>query len=316
VQTVGRLEHPNIVPIHDVGQDEHGAYYFVMKYVEGLTLEQILDDLRRGDAATHRRFGVEQRVKLARSLMEAIAFAHSHGVIHRDLKPANVMVGPYGEVLVLDWGIAKIDGSIEPAVKARPEDETVGPRTRDGALIGTPRYMSPEQTRGAAVDHRSDIYSLSVILHELLTLRHYLDAIPDDAGLDAVLTGVREQAVPLASLVRHPHQDPIPMDLSWIVDQGVKKQPSERYVSVDAMLERLSARDAGEVHVQCPVTFSKRASSEVFHVIDRYIVPRMGWMFTAGATVLTLGTAMVIVMMVAAALGALFLIGLGVYALI
>ena len=107
VRTIGSLEHPNIIPIHDVGVQENGDYYFVMKYVAGETLESIIEKLAAGDRDTHARFGVERRVQIFTSLLEAVAFAHSKGILHRDIKPANVMVGAYGEVVLMDWGIAK-----------------------------------------------------------------------------------------------------------------------------------------------------------------------------------------------------------------
>jgi serine/threonine-protein kinase len=107
IRTVGRLEHPNIMPIHDVGVDEQGQYYFVMKYLDGETLENIIEKLRDGDPVYLRRYPFERRVELFVGILEAIAYAHGHHIIHRDIKPANIMVGPYGEVMVMDWGLAK-----------------------------------------------------------------------------------------------------------------------------------------------------------------------------------------------------------------
>jgi serine/threonine protein kinase len=262
VQTIGRLEHPNIVPIHDVGQDENGDYYFVMKYVEGETLESIIEKLRGGDAETHRRYGVEQRVGLVRGVMEALAFAHSRGVVHRDIKPANVMVGHYGEVLLLDWGIA---------LSTDPNDILGGPR--EGTLVGTPLYMSPEQAAKRAVDARSDVYSLTVMLHELLTLRHYLDGITE---LEALLQAVQTREPALATLTRHPAQSAIPMDLSWFVHQGLRKDPGARFQSMEEMIERLDRRAAGEVDVVCPVTLTKRMTTETVKATDRFVVPLLG----------------------------------------
>ena len=120
IRTVGQLEHPNIVPIHDVGVDEQGRYFFVMKYVEGETLEAIIEKLRAGDAAYHKRYTIERRMEIFLGVLHALEFAHSHGIVHRDIKPANVMVGRYGEVVLMDWGIAK------PMAAAR--DSRRGPR--------------------------------------------------------------------------------------------------------------------------------------------------------------------------------------------
>ena len=107
IRTVGQLDHPNIVPVHDVGIDQLGRYYFVMKHLQGDTLESIIDKLREGDRATHARFTFPVRVQLFLGVLNALAYAHRKGFIHRDLKPANIMVGPYGEVTVMDWGLAR-----------------------------------------------------------------------------------------------------------------------------------------------------------------------------------------------------------------
>lgn len=290
VRTIGRLEHPNVVPIHDVGQDEAGDYYFVMKYVEGVTLQEVIEQLASGDPSMHTRFGIERRVQLVRGLMEALSFAHAQGIVHRDLKPANVMVGEYGEALLLDWGIAKTVADLSPGGSGSVEALS---NTRDGVLIGTPHYMSPEQARKEAVDPRSDIYSLSVLLHELLTLRHYLEDLDD---LPAVLQGVIERPVPLASTVAHPHQEPVPMDLSWFIDKGVQKDPANRYPSVQEMLEGLRERSEGKIHVQCPVTFTKRAMREAERVMDRYLVPRMTLFLSAGAAGILAATVLMVLM--------------------
>ncbi len=294
VSTIGGLEHPNIVPIHDVGQDETGDFYFVMKHVEGLTLEQLIAGLQAGDADLHRRFGIEQRLNLGRSLMEAMAFAHSKGVIHRDLKPANIMVGPYGEVSVLDWGIAKAQTSPDDldldGVPATPGD--TGHQTRTGSIIGTPRYMSPEQAQGQPADHRSDVYSLSVLLHELLTLRHYLDGVFELGGMDTLLREVGQRPHPLASLVRHPHRQPVDMDISWFLAKGVHKDPEARYQSMTEMLEALARRDDGEILVRCPVTLAKRSTREFEKAMNRFMVPHMGWILTARPVTMVLVAAL------------------------
>jgi serine/threonine protein kinase len=106
IRTVGRLEHPNIVPIHDVGVDELGRYFFVMKYVEGETLESIIEKLRAGNPEYLARYSTEVRIEIFLGLLHALQYAHAQGVVHRDIKPANVMVGRFGEVVLMDWVIA------------------------------------------------------------------------------------------------------------------------------------------------------------------------------------------------------------------
>jgi serine/threonine protein kinase len=200
IQVVGQLEHPSIPPIHDVGLDENG-YFFVMKYVQGETLDAIIERLQARDPLYQRRFSYKARAELFLRILQTIQFAHEKGILHRDLKPENVMVGPYGEVMVMDWGLAKKVGSAADYALATPERED-GPgnskrlqETRVGSLLGTPLYMSPEQARGQhdTLDQRSDIYSLCVLLFELLTTRHPLHHCTD---LNQVIHNVTNEAPP------------------------------------------------------------------------------------------------------------------------
>ncbi len=276
IRTIGRLEHPNIVPIHDVGVDEAGDYYFVMKYVDGETLESIVKKLAAGDREYHRSYGYERRVQIFRGIMEAIAFAHSQGVVHRDIKPSNVMVGRFGEVLVMDWGIAKsmregTGGFDDAFLECGPgEDEGEDSRllrTQAGALIGTPVYMSPEQARGEPVDERSDVYSLGILLFELLTLHHPLEK---KDSLEGVLKAVREEEVPLAGWVRSPHQPPVPMDLVWYLRRCLYKDRARRYASVPEMLLRLDRRAEGIIPIECHLTLTKRITGEWTRFMERH----------------------------------------------
>ena len=189
-QITAQLEHPNVVPVHDLGLDPEGRVYFAMKYVRGQSLEQILTKRRKGDEETVAEFGLRRLLDVFLQVCHAIEYAHARGVVHRDLKPANIMVGDFGEVLVMDWGIAKLmaGGTVETtggeeaaavrrgatAPPTRTSDITslrVGEEayaTQAGTLIGTPAYMSPEQASARPVDQRSDIYSLGAILYEIL----------------------------------------------------------------------------------------------------------------------------------------------------
>jgi serine/threonine protein kinase len=142
---LARLEHPGIVPVHDFGQLPDGRLFYAMKRVRG-------DRLDRWMASGH---GLAERLGVFLRVCEAVAFAHARGVIHRDLKPENVMVGEFGEVLVLDWGIAKMRGA------------GAGLRRSSGGIAGTPEYMAPEQTRGEEVDHRADIFALGAMLESI-----------------------------------------------------------------------------------------------------------------------------------------------------
>lgn len=165
---LAHLEHPGIVPVHDAGTLPDGTTFYCMKYVQGQTLDQ------------HLPATLPERLRLLQRLAEPLAFAHSRGIIHRDLKPSNIMVGAFGEVLIMDWGLAKVlqDSLRKPDPSQASGDESLSkpPELRDelatshGKILGTPGYMSPEQAQGHAdsIDLRTDIYSLGAILKFML----------------------------------------------------------------------------------------------------------------------------------------------------
>jgi serine/threonine-protein kinase len=270
---VGRLDHPGIVPIHDVGRSESGDYYFVMKYVDGQTLAQVIDALRRGDPAAHARWSFEHRVQTFHRLLYAVCHAHDRGVVHRDIKPDNVMIGPHGQVQLLDWGVARVRDEPEPELGAdTDDDDTVSggsiTHTRAGALIGTPRYMSPEQARGEAVDERADTWALSMVLYEWLTLTHPFD---DADGTEALLERVSTGQVPHPrDLPPQPLQGAVPADLGWYVYDGLGPDLEARYPDVQAMLDRLDRRARGDIPVQCPMTLQKSVMHRGQRLLDRH----------------------------------------------
>src|SRR5215475_9494388 len=156
----GRLDHPAIVPVHDLGIDRDGVPFFVMKKLSGTTLARIIAN---PDPARH------SRQRLLRAFVElclAVEFVHTRGFLHRDLKPDNIVLGEFGEVYLLDWGVAKAIGADEPL-----PSETIGAplATRDGAVVGTAGYMAPEQVRAERdLDARADVYALGCVLFEIL----------------------------------------------------------------------------------------------------------------------------------------------------
>jgi serine/threonine-protein kinase len=278
IRTVGRLEHPNIVPIHDVGVDELGRYFFVMKYVEGETLESIIEKLKAKDASYEKTYSVEVRTELFLGVLHALEYAHAQGIVHRDIKPANIMVGRFGEVVLMDWGIAKPVASTRDAAAGADgtlhasgdEDRARRYATRVGSLIGTPAYMSPEQARGAndVVDARSDLYSAIVLFHELIGLKHYL---ADKESMEALIHGItgEEQAFfKLMGLGYLPGHFP-PAELIHVFIKGLSKDPTKRFQSATELIARLRALLEGKVPVQCHITFTKRTFREMGRLVDR-----------------------------------------------
>jgi serine/threonine protein kinase len=163
---IAQLEHPGIVPVHDVGTLPDGRVFYTMKLVQGRRLDQRRDELG----------GVPERLRTFQKICEAVSFAHAHQVLHRDLKPQNIMVGQFGEVLVMDWGLAKLLNAetppeSNPSRKIRLRQQPLSDAdTAHGAVLGTPGYMAPEQARGEvdAVGQRADVYSLGAVLTFLL----------------------------------------------------------------------------------------------------------------------------------------------------
>lgn len=283
IQTNGQLEHPNIAPVHDVGIDAEGRYFFVMKYVRGENLEEILEKLRKADAETHRLYTPHYRAQIALEILRAVQFAHEQGVIHRDLKPSNVIVGPHGEVMVMDWGIAKtLRTSSSTPPMALPEahpslfsgdilqkEERVF-ETSVGTLIGTPAYMSPEQALGLndRIDQRSDIYSLCAMLYEFFSLQHYMGHKTD---IKSMLMGILTEEPVRMDLVRHPHQDPPSRILAALLQKGLSKEPAQRYASVQELSHAIQHDYLeGQNAVACSYSLTRRTGNELLRYLDRH----------------------------------------------
>jgi len=218
----GQLEHPSIVPVYDIDKRPDGATFFTMRRVLGRTLHAILDDLRAGNPAARARYTQRELLTAFATICLTIDYAHSRGVIHRDLKPANVMLGDFGEVYVLDWGLARLadDGTPAPASL----DEPVERLSMTGELMGTPLYMAPEQMGDPAVGTAADVFSLGAMLFEILTLERLRDPRAIYAPPDARIS------------VRAPQRGIAP-ELETICVRATDHDPAARYPSARALQE-------------------------------------------------------------------------------
>jgi len=232
-QITGQLEHPNIVPVHEIGIDDESKIYFTMKLVRGENLESIIEKIAGGDAGYAQKYSLGVLLQLFMKVCDAIAYAHSKGVLHRDLKPENIMVGDFGEVLVMDWGLAKVMGreDMHAPADASAADQASALRTMEGQVMGTPSYMSPEQAQGkiSELDERSDIFSLGGILYKILTYH----APYKGKNAREALEKARKRLLQPPD-VRAP-KNLIPPELNAICMKAMAREKNERYASAEEL---------------------------------------------------------------------------------
>ena len=233
----GQLEHPSVVPVYDLGRDEQGALYFTMKRIRGVTLEEAIHPTSEATRHSQRRL-----LNAFVSVCLAVEFAHARGVLHRDLKPGNIMLGEFGEVNVLDWGIAKILGApVEgaEAPKSAPVVDVDRPnsgRTVAGSLVGTPGYMSPEQASGEVdtIDVRSDVYSLGAILFEIVAG----EQLHQGSSVTAILASTIRGPENCRPSSRRPDVAP---EIDAICEKALATDPKDRYASARELCDALES---------------------------------------------------------------------------
>ncbi len=234
------LQHPNTIPTYELGRSAEGHPYFTMKLVYGETMREILDVCTAAKSHYVQGHSLKKLINVLSQVGHALHYAHRHGVVHRDVKPENILIGGFDEVLLLDWGLAKVWGeNEEPKAEAyvphiRRPQEANATLTAQAPLDATPAYMSPEQlVNRNEVDHRSDVYSLGAVLYELLTLRRMVQGDTVNRVLDAVRSGrIQAPASRLGGV-------PVSKHLSEICMSCVAHDPGLRYQSMDHVIDHL-----------------------------------------------------------------------------
>jgi len=238
-RAIARLQHPAIVPIHDIGLLPDGRPYYTMKVVEGRTLKAVIREVHSG--RSEEGWTLRRLVEALHRAAEAVAFAHAHDVLHRDLKPDNIMLGRFGEVLVVDWGLAKVLRDAAPL--ADPGGVNTADVSQTGSVSGTPAYMAPEQVEHGALTPATDVYALGAMLYEILSGR------PPYVGPTAWLVLLQVKTgtpTPLRQAAEAAGAPPVPDELAAVVETAISRQPEDRYPHAGALARDLNAWLDGE----------------------------------------------------------------------
>lgn len=279
-QLTGQLEHPNIVPIYELGIDEQGEIFYTMKFVKGTTLDDVLRGIRNGRQKTIEKYPLGTLLTIFQKVCDAVAYAHSKSIVHRDLKPENIMIGSFGEVLVMDWGLAKnlttirketpeaTNQTVPNTPVAKSGDDLRGFETMHGLIVGTPPYISPEQARGELdrIDERSDIYVLGGILYAILALRPPVEGESVHEVVEKIVTsaiappssfnqpakksatktpGDSVDGTPANLVFAHLPNKRIPDGLSAVVMKALALDPADRYQHVEDLQCDVEAYQGG-----------------------------------------------------------------------
>lgn len=251
-KVTGRLEHPAIPPVHDMGIDGSGQHYFTMKLVRGKTLDEVIRGLRSHDHELHAKFSFSYRAQIIISICQAVQFANSNGVFHRDIKPENVMIGEHGEVQLMDWGIA-FDAKQKVNIVREPD------------FIGTVSYASPERfsSRETAWTPQSEVYSIAALMYEFFTLQLPFAGHTVVELMNTIIT--KEAVAPFQ--VRSAFQTPCPIEYSYVISKAMNKDPNLRTACAEVLARQIQLALQDEAPVVCPCTAVKYQ----LHIFDKTV---------------------------------------------
>ncbi len=240
-RVTAQIPHPATIPVYELSRDSDGNAYFTMKKLKGRDLSEILDKIAEGDKETIEKYTLDKLLSVLVTCSQCLAFAHKQGVVHRDMKPANIMVGDYGEIMVMDWGLAKVwdmhdDDEVDKLI--RSGQQTIpGRLTGRGDVQGTPFYMSPEQAiETGDVDARTDIYNMGIILFEVLTGESYMSG----KSFKEIKRKLQEDPVREPIEVARKKRR-IPPELNAICVRALQRRPQDRYQKMSEMSRDLRA---------------------------------------------------------------------------
>ncbi|MBH24027.1 MAG: hypothetical protein CMH57_06180 [Myxococcales bacterium] len=258
-QATGSLEHPNIVPVYDLGVNPSGELFYTMKYVGQNSLRRVLHYIKYQRASTIAEYGLIRLLTIFNQMCMALDYAHSKGVIHRDLKPENILLGDYGEVIVMDWGIARFfrdEQATGRSIHKTPID----------TVVGTPEYMAPEQAMGMGRTPAVDIYSLGAILYEMLCLAPPFE---HDQPMQTLIRVVREEPTPPSIRARE-HERHVPPELEAICLKALAKEPDKRHPSAKALRDAVEAFIEGRRSRERVRVLADERNRAADHAADQY----------------------------------------------